>query len=269
MADTETKDTSGSEDWFQNTDQASLDKEKEDRSKSYARKNQRRVWIPPKAEYDGVFLDDTPRAIHEHNLYINGTRKGNWWTCIKKLDQRDKPHLKPFWGGCPMCLSGDEAYYVAFVSILNVSGFTIMRGPDKGKTIKMFRQLFPMKLKQVEWFNKEKKIRKSLVGAKYSFSRPNKTDPFTGVGTFVEKVDLDDKEFEIESQKEKGKIYKPEPFDYSKILAPIPRTEMEAIIRAAKHQADAPKRKDKSDDDGGDGGNEGYSDTDDDIPFIS
>ena len=54
MADTETKDTSGSEDWFQNTDQASLDKEKEDRSKSYARRNQRRVWIPPKAEYDGA-----------------------------------------------------------------------------------------------------------------------------------------------------------------------------------------------------------------------
>jgi hypothetical protein len=269
MADT--NDTEA--DWFQDTSPETIKKEREDRSSSFARKNQRRVWLPPPGprgpggEFEGVFLDDNPRAIHEHSLFLNGSRKGNWFTCIKKLDNRDKPALKPFWGGCPLCQSGDEAYYIAFLTVLDTTGFVISRGKDRGKEVKNFRKLLPLKLDGVEWLNKEKKIRKSLIGAKYHFSRTKKQQAVYGEASYMDKVDLNADEFKYTSDKD-GKVYEPTPYEYGKILAPLSRNELLSIVQQMKQQSEAEKHGARPKGGAPVDEEEGYANgADDEIPF--
>lgn len=262
------------DDWFQETSAEAIEKEREEKRARYARTHQRRIWLPPPnpqrnlpgGEFDGVFLDDQPRAIHEHNLFLNGTRKDNWWTCIHKLNNPARPELKPFLGGCPLCQSGDEAYYIAFVTVLDVTGFTVRQGKDKGKHISNLRKLLPMKLDGVEWLNKEKKIRKSLIGMKYNFCRTKKQQAVYGEASFIDRVDLDSEEFK--SKGADGKVYDPAPFDYREILSPLPRQDLLAVIQQMKEGAPAtPAKSGKGkpvDDDDDQSGSD-----DDDIPFAT
>jgi hypothetical protein len=265
-----------SEDWFQETSTEAIEKEREAKKARYERTHQRRVWLPPPdarrnlpgGEFEGIFLDDQPKAIHEHNLFINGTRKDNWWTCIHKLNNKDRPELKPFWGGCPLCQSGDESYYIAFVTILDVTGFTVRQGKDKGKHISNLRKLLPLKLDGVEWLNKEKKIRKSLIGAKYNFCRTKKQQAVYGDASFIDKVDLNSEEFKTVGTD--GKVYDPVPFDYRQVLAPQPRQDLLTIVqqmKEAKESAAAPARGRSRAQPDEDEGHDENGDSDDDIPF--
>ena len=263
-------------DWFtQEADKDTLAKEKKAQSQAFQRKNQKRLWLPVGSNKEIVVVDDVPRCIHEHGLLINGERKGNWFTCIKKLDVRSNPQLEPYWGGCPLCAI-DEAYFIGFVTVIVTTPFRLSSGPDRGKEIVNYRMLWPLKLNGIEWFNEEKRRRKSLIGARYELQRKKKSgEPSYGTPSFLDKVNLDAPEFEVTTKD--GNVLKPEPFDYGAIIAPLPRSELltlAASIRAEKEGRGSggggcggqrrPQQQQQQQDDGDDGGPDF---NDDDIPF--
>jgi len=257
---------------------------KERRQSQNARKRQKRLWLPVNAEKKVIILDDDPFRIDEHSMLINGTRKGNWFTCIKKLAAlaEDKQELKMFKGGCPFC-SINEPYFVGFVTVLVVTPFRLERGPDKGKTIKNYRNLLPMKLETLEWFHKEKRDRKSLVGALYRFSRTKKQGQAAfGVPSFLQMVtNLDDPKLLMPAKDPNGNDITIPPVawtkeEYSKMFEPLAHTEMAALAKEIRAGSDGSggggNRRNNDDDEeyGGDSGG-GSDDSggggDDEIPF--
>lgn len=257
---------------------------KERRSSQNARKRQKRLWLPVNAEKMVVVLDDDPFRIDEHSMLINGTRKGNWFTCIKKLAAlaEDKPELKMFKGGCPFC-SINEPYFVGFITVMVVTPFRIERGPDRGKEIKNYRNLLPMKLETLEWFQKEKRDRKTLIGALYRFSRTKKQGQASfGVPSFLKEVDLNSPKLLMQSRDANGNDVQIPPVawtkeEYSKMFEPLSHSEMASLAKEIRAGSDGSKKSRDRDDDDDDYRNVGGGDDidgsgssdggDDEIPF--
>ena len=199
--------------WYhKGVDDESLEKAEKEGASS----TQRRLWIPKGAQKRVVFLDDEPFCFWEHNPKINGQFKDNWYTCRKGLDDN----------GCPLCASKVSRYYVGFVTVLDVDGFTSKKD---GKVYKNFRQLLPMKTDTLKRFKIYKQRKTTLVGARYALARVGEKAPTCGDDwDFEDYVDLDDKQFWYESKLE-GKKKRPEPFDYLELFKPLSPKEMMSL----------------------------------------
>lgn len=186
---------------------------------------QKRLWLKPDTSRKVVFLDDRPFCFWEHNPKINGEFKNNWFSCRKGLP-----------GGCPMCNSRVQRYYIGFVTILDVEGFVSKKD---GKHIKNFRQLLPMRMKTLKQFKAIRQRKTTLVGAKFDLVRTSREAASCGdVFDFIEYVDLEDQQFWHDSKLE-GKKVPPEPFDYKKIFEPMSVKDMMGIGMAIGGEADS------------------------------
>ena len=196
--------------WFsQGTDNETIEAAERDRSRFNV---QKRLWMPPGGSKKIVVLDDQPFRIYEHNPKINGDYKFNWFRC-----RAPEP--------CPLCVSRVDRYFIGFVTVIDVKGFKT----KKGDHIKNFRQLLPMKTKALKRFNTKVHRKTSLVNALLDISRLSDEDPGCGNDwEFVDYANMDDEKYWSYSKRE-GKLIRPEPFDYMKVLAPMTADEMMAI----------------------------------------
>lgn len=265
-------------DWMEDSNEESVKKAKATQKAQYARRKQKRLWLPVGSEKEFVVIDDTPKMIMEHNPVLNGTRKGNWFTCIKKLSlmAEKKPGLEAFKGGCGLDPVID-AYSIGFVTVLILTPFVLTTGKDRGKELCNYRNLWPLKLNGLEWFNDEKRRRKSLIGSVYAVKRSKKEgEPSYGVPSFIEKVSLDDPKFHMVSRDESGNEITSlaEPLNYGQLLAPLPSSDLRAIaeeIRSGKSNSSGGKPQRggyrRNENGGGDEGGDDDQGGDDDIPF--
>ena len=171
-----------------------------------------RLWMPKGQSKRVVILDDEPFCFWEHNPKINGKYKGNWFICR---------HGMP--GGCPLCNGSSKRYYIGFVTVIDVDGFT----GKNGESVKNFRLLLPMKLDSLTLFAAKKERKTSLVNAMFELTRTD-SDKSPGCGNdwdFLEYVDPENKDFWYESRVAGG-LVKPEPFEYRKIFVPLSVEEM-------------------------------------------
>lgn len=201
--------------WFNTGFEGEHIDDAEKQSKSASSK---RFFMMPDETKRILLLDDEPTCIWEHSLKIGGKWRGHEYTCRKGMP--DDPR-------CPLCTSGANRYYLGFLTILDLDGFT---GED-GKKYTNLRRLFPMKMETLKRFRKFKERRKSLVGWIIEASRSGKKTANVGdIFDFVEKVDpFEDERFWFASKTDGGKKKPPEIFDYRELFAPVSVKEMMSL----------------------------------------
>lgn len=182
-----------------------------------------RFWIEPGDKKRIIFLDDSEVCIYEHLLKV-GENRYESYTCPRgMLNNPDVP--------CPLCDARNRRMYVGFVTVIDVNGYT----DKKGNKHTFIRKLFPMGTTVLERFVQRKKDPKgnpvSLVGVVMDVSRTTKNAPRLGddwqqVGTTNILTDV---KLQYKSKAD-NKMHAPEPFDYKKILKPLPADELRRIL---------------------------------------
>lgn len=222
-----------------------------------------RIWIPAGGKKDLVFVDDEPVGIHEHNPKMNGDWK-NWFTCGKEVYDE---------AACCELLnpSGYDPYYVGFYTVVDCSEWV----DKKGNKYQYELKLYPAKIKTLKRFEMRRKEKGSFAGKLFTISRMDGKSPATGddfemvrdadmaklfthanykgkklselygKGTDAENIARLKNTWKVEVVD--GKVVpKIVPFNYAKVLYPLPPKEIRAVLKGATI--------DKREDDGFGGG---------------
>lgn len=137
-----------------------------------------RLWIPPEASKDLIFLDDEPFTLFEHNPKMNGSFK-NWMTCLRGVEEE-----------APCCeLLGMKTRYMAgYYTVIDCSEYTDKKGKKHQYEIKFLLA----KLKTMKKLKMKKETRGSLTGCVFKATRFDDKSPACGDDfEFVRQVDLD------------------------------------------------------------------------------
>lgn len=154
-----------------------------------------RFWMKEKEEAQITFIDgelategawkgypDPPR-YWEHNLFLEGT-----WSHFFVCPEKTNPDLGE---KCPLCESGDKAYFVAVFTVIDHR--QIPSSKDKNKVYKDQKKLLVAKPQTFELLTKHALKRKGLAGCTFEASRVG--DKSASVGSmfeFVEKKPIEE-----------------------------------------------------------------------------
>jgi hypothetical protein len=240
-----------------------------------------RIWIPAAAKKELVFIDDEPACIHEHNPKMNGEWK-NWFTCLKPVYPDDI-------ACCEILGKNYPAYYVGFYTVIDCSEWTDKKGNKYQYEVK----LFPAKLKTLKRFQLRRQEKGPFAGKLFSVMRVDKESPSCGDEfEVVREVDMAklftlanykgkkiaewfSKGVDEETIKGLQNIWKCEvvegklvpklvPFNYFKLLHPLPPKDMRAVLNGSQIEK-------REDDFGGGGGGSapsgGKGSADESVPF--
>jgi len=146
-----------------------------------------RFYMKEDEEKDIIFLDgdldedgnlDVP-MWKEHFMQVGGK-----WTNLACT-----AHEEP----CPMCENGDEPSLLAGFTILDLTPFTIKKGPNAGKKIKQSKKIFACKRTTFAQLQKYASKKGGLRGLEFEVSRSNSKAANVG-DTFVmgDKISFED-----------------------------------------------------------------------------
>lgn len=214
--------------------------DKADREQKMGGKSPSRWWMPAgtddkPSEKEGIFLDDDPFCIYEHNPKINGTFKDHWYTCVQGVWPEDP--------SCAMCGNKIGKYYVGFLTILDTSEWEY-----DGRIYKNMRRLFPAKLETLKLLRGKKKRKGTLAGTRWLISRtggkaPNVGNDFEFQGE--EELFRDEQSglYLLKDERfwwtdKEGKKHPPVPFDYKTVLAPMRNADLARVLAGGVGDSD-------------------------------
>jgi hypothetical protein len=210
-----------SENWFKHgvTEEDVENVKKEVASR---RKSPLRLWLNEKESKKIIILDDQPFSIWEHHMRING-KWGNFFSCPKGFSDDVV---------CPICMSGNNRQFSAFISVIDCTGYKNKKGETAGK---YSRTLFAMPETVLDRFLAYRAKHTTLVGALIEIQRTSEKAPRLGDVWEVLKtgIDVEKDEKLWWKSREDGKKHPPEPFDYKKIFAPKTASELQALASGA------------------------------------
>lgn len=212
-----------------------FDKAAEEKARQYG---PRRFFIPkPKpGQYntkDLVFLSDEPFSFWEHGYKLNGNWIGNHEVCISGITPP-----------CPMDNLGKNVpvskYFIGLFTILDLSEWT---SEKDGKVHKYEKKVLPAKDKLAQKIRRHKEKKGSLIGTRWTLTRdageqtPNTGDDMEYVETLDLKQLLQTCKDHFTAQQAKQEFitkFTLDPYDFTKLIAPRSKPELEAIVASVK-----------------------------------
>jgi hypothetical protein len=118
-------------------------------------------------------LLDIPRFF-EHTAHWEGRYQD--FLCISQAEP------------CPFCEAGDKAAFVGIMTVLCLTPYTVKNGPNAGKVISNYRQLYVPKRQTIKQLHTIAVKRGGLVGCEFEIDRSTDKSPKVGdMFEFVEK----------------------------------------------------------------------------------
>ena len=122
----------------------------------------------------GVFVDDVPFFVWEHNLEVDG-RWGNYVTCVKEIK------------ACEVCSTGKKSTYTGYLTFIDTREYV----RADGTKVKNRKILYPAKGSTIKRLEDLKKKHGTLVGMVFQIKRYSKDDPNCGTDfEFIKQVSL-------------------------------------------------------------------------------
>lgn len=166
-----------------------------------------------------IFLDgdepDEPISIMEHIINIPGAKFPELLTCPGRQN------------GCPLCIAGNQARFVAFYSIVDTTPYE----DSQGKTIKNVKKILAVKSVQADILIKKRKDWDGLKGRVVTISRTNDKKSASS-GDQFERFIKDDKPLKYNIDKSKPEHAS---IDWSTVLAPKPISELKHFVEFANY----------------------------------
>jgi hypothetical protein len=137
----------------------------------------RRFWLNEGEEKIVTFLDGNLLAdgsldfvkFHEHNFMLNG--KGSEFICTKDVEP------------CPICNAGGDNARSSFIGVFTVlvhTPYTIKQGPNAGKVLKDYRQLYAAKYQTLQVLQHAATKLKGIAGWRVEIGRMTGKDAKVG-----------------------------------------------------------------------------------------
>lgn len=176
-----------------------------------------RYRLSPGESGEAIVLDEEMSFFrYEHNLKGPDGKYTIFCGCLSEV------------GICPACdVSGKEAYFVGFLTVIDLRGYT----NSKGEKVSWSRKLVPVKIAQQKKFNRLMEKNGSLRGMVLTFTRDGDKDSVIGndiefSGEYVSEEDLASyvrvvKTAEGKQEKEDCSV----PYDYFKVFPEEEDTE--------------------------------------------
>jgi hypothetical protein len=208
-----------------------------------------RLWIPPDASKQILFVDDEPFCIYEHNPKMNGSFK-NWMTCLRGVEDE---------APCCEILGVKTRYFAGYYTVIDCSQYTDKKGVTHQYEIKFLLA----KAKTLKKLKMKKESKGSLAGSIYNATRFDQKSPTCGDDfEFVKQVDLEkvfphvsfrgkklvdlwakaqdaeglarlNKAFTVQTG-ESGLVAKVVPFNYMELLKPSSVKDLRTLLKGAK-----------------------------------
>src|SRR5690625_3178536 len=134
--------------WMDSGSQISTKAKEEQRRAERRREvgNVNRFWLKPNEEREVLILDakiEDCVAFHEHHMKDPSTGR---WSLFEGCPKE--------WEICPLCESHGESYYAMFISVLDLTPFTVNQGKEDEREIAYSRKMLVVKSMQIPDFTR-------------------------------------------------------------------------------------------------------------------
>lgn len=167
-----------------------------------------------------------PFCFNEHNLTVDGDWK-NWYTCIAKIDPP-----------CPICSAGHYKYYIGMYSVL--ASYEGDNGVERWT-----KKLFACKIDGIERVRlKQAQYKKDgrIPDGQFQFgmfhvSRASERSVVTGDDLeFIKRLTREEVAKLLPQPQQGQEPISIDPYDYMKLFAPKPKTELDELLRSNRVQ---------------------------------